>query len=635
MLTQMRTLTRGWIAYILLFLLVVAFAIWGVNDVFSGVGSQNLAEVGGRKITPAQLSRELDIEVRNQRNQGANVTRQDAIDAGFHERLLERLIARNALYAYADKLGVSVGDAAVANYIRQIPLAQNPVTGAFDQVAYESLLQQLGYGRTEFENVIRGDMTTDMLMNALVNGTRAPSSYGALLVAFQGETRTISVAEAPASVVGAIPAPTEAQVQAFYEENQEQLRLPEFRGLTLVRASVDDFVARVDVPEARLREEFEARAPALTQPERRTYIRINAANEAQANDISARLSRGEAPDAVAQALGVQFTRGENQRRDEVTDSAVANAVFDMAAGAAPRVVRGQLSPFVVVRVQSVTPAQEPNFAAIRDELREAIAQDEAGELLGAAIGVFEDARAGGASVADAARVANLPLVTIPAVEAGGRDQTGAPVEGLSEDLLATAFQTQEGEASDFLPFGGADVVVAVDRVIPSTVRPLEEVRADLVAAWTGRERVQRMRALGAEVVAAVQGGETLAAAARARGFRMAVTSRPFSREEAEQIPSRGLGSQIFAQAEGSVVSDLAGTGQGILVAVIESINRVDLSANPQLIEQGRVQLQQQVLQSVGEAAQQEITDSSNPRRNERLLSQLFRSSDAQQDDSAQ
>ena len=635
MLTQMRTLTRGWIAYILLFLLVIAFAIWGVNDVFSGVGSQNLAEVGGRKITPAQLSRELDMEVRAQRNQGANVSRQDAIDAGFHTRVLERLIGRNAMYAYADKLGVSVSDTAVANYIRQIPPAQNPVTGAFDQAAYDNLLQQLGYARPEFEEAIRGDMTTEMLMNALVNGTRAPSSYGALLVAFQSETRTISVAEAPASVVGVIPAPTDAEIQTFYEQSQEQLRMPEFRGLTLVRASVDDFVPRVDVPEARVREEFEARAATMTQPERRTFVRINAGSEAQANDIAARLSRGEAPDVIAQALGVQVARGENQRREEVTDSAVANAVFSMQANAAPRVVRGQLSPFVVVRVQSVTAAQAPDFAASREELRHAIAQEEAGELLNTAIGAFEDARAGGASVAEAARAANLPTVSIPAVEAGGRDQAGAPVQGLSPELLATAFDTQEGEASDFLPYDGVDMVVSVDRIIPSTVRPLEEVRADLVAAWTTRQRVERMRALGAEVVAAVQGGETLPAAVRSRGFRMAVTSRPFTRQEAEQIPSRGLASQIFTGAEGSVVSDIVANGQGILVASIESINRIDLSANPQLVEQARVQLQQQVLQSVGEAAQQEITDRSNPRRNERLLEQQFRTSDAQQDDAAQ
>jgi len=635
MLTQMRTLTRGWVAYILLFLLVVAFAIWGINDAFNGIGSQSLAEVGGRKVTPQQVSRELEIELRNRRNQGANVTQQDAIDAGFHVRLLDRLITRNALYAYADKLGVSVSDTAVANYIRAIPPAQNPVTGGFDQTAYDGLLQQLGYSRPEFEEVIRGDMTTEMLMNALVNGTRAPSSYGALLVAFQGETRTISVAEAPASVVGAIAAPTDVQVQTFYEENQEQLRLPEFRGLTLVRASIDDFVGRVDVPEARLREEFDARAAALTQPERRSYFRINATNEAQANDIVARLSRGEAPDAVAQALGVQMLRGENQLRNEVTDSAVANTVFEMQANAAPRVVRGQLTPFVVVRLVSITAAEAPNFAAIRDELRQEIAQDQAGELLNAAIGAFEDARAGGASVSDAARTAGLATTTIGAVERGGRDQIGAPVEGVSDDLLATAFETTEGEASDFLPYDGVDIVVGVNRIIPSTVRPLAEVRDELIREWTNRERVTRMRALGAQLVAAVQGGETLAAAARARGFRMAVTSRPFSREESEQIPSRGLSSQIFAQAEGAVVSDVVANGAGILVASIESINRVDLTANPQLIEEARLQIQQQVLQSVGEVAQQEITDRANPRRNETLLNQTFRSSTAQQEDAAQ
>lgn len=630
MLTQMRTLTRGWIAYVLLFLLVIAFAIWGINDVFSGVGSQNLAEVAGRKIRPAELSRELEIELRNMRNNGQNVTTQEAVDAGLHSQLLERMILRNALYAYADKLGVSVGDTRVANYIRGIPSVQNPVTGGFDETAYDTLLQQLRFSRPEFEETIRRDMTTEMLMQSLMSGVRAPSSFGAMAVAYEGETRTVSIAEAPASVVGAIPAPTEAQVQTFYEESQEQLRLPEFRALTLVIARAQDFVARVDVPESRLREEFDARSAALTQPERRTYVRIAAPNEAQANEAAARIGRGETPQAVAQALGLQFARGENQARGEVTDAPVADAVFSLTARAAPRVVRGQLSPFVVVQVEGVTLATTPDFAAVRDELRAAIANDEASELLNTAIGAFEDARAGGASAAEAARQANLQVVNIPAVEAGGRDTNGQPVAALAEqqELLTTAFATPEGEATDFIPMGDADVVVSVDSITPSTVRPLADVREELVQVWLSRERGRRLRELGEELVTAVRGGESLAAAARARRFNIVVSSQAIDRRTAANIPARGLPGQIFAGQEGAVVSDTRADGGAVLVAVVEGIHRVDLAANPQAVEASRAQLQQSLMQSFSEALQQEIVTRAEPRRNDRLLNQAFRGSNA-------
>src|SRR5262245_50011016 len=147
MLLQMRTFTRSWIAYLLLFILTVAFAIWGIQDVFRGVGSQDLARIGHRSIRPQELTRELQLALRQERNQGNNVSQTDAIQAGMHLQLLERMIARYAIWDYAEKVGVSASNVTVANAIRQIPSTSNPVTGQFDENAYDAFLQQLGFSR--------------------------------------------------------------------------------------------------------------------------------------------------------------------------------------------------------------------------------------------------------------------------------------------------------------------------------------------------------------------------------------------------------------------------------------------------------------------------------------------------------
>ncbi len=633
MLAQLRSLTRGIVAYVLLFLLVVAFAIWGINDVFRGVGSQNLADVGGRKVTPAMLSRELDLTLRGERNQGNNISQEEAIQAGLHRRILESLIARNAMYAYAEKVGVAASDRQVADRIRQIPNVLNPVTGAFDQDAYRQFLATLGYSQSEFEHDIRGDMTTQMLMGTLVAGIRAPSSFGELAFVYQGETRTVTIAEAPASVAGTIAAPTEAQLQTFYQESAEQLRVPEFRALTLVYARVGDFVGRVNVPDERIRQEFESRRAALTQPEKRSYVRIAAQNQAQANDAAARLARGETPEAIASALGVQATRGENQARTEVPDSRVAEAVFTTQPRSAPRVVQGELSPWVVIQVTALTPAVEPSFEAQRAELRTAIAQEEASDLLNTAIGAFEDARAAGTAIADAARQNGLAVVTVPATTAQGQDRSGAPVAALADqaELLRTAFQTPEGEASDFMPVGDADVLVTVDRIIPESTRPFAEVRADLQTAWIGRERANRLREAGAHLAEAVRGGTPFAQAARAAGFQIRISSQAINRQMAGQIPSRGLGAQIFNGAEGAVVTDLRVDGEAVLAAVVEHINRPDPAAAPQVVEAARAQLQQSISNSFGEALQAQVVEAAQVRRNDQLLSRMYPSQNADEE----
>lgn len=631
MLLQFRNLTRGWIATIIVLLVGGATVLFLIpnNGVDFG-GSAYLANVGGQRIVPRQLTRELELTLRAERAEGQNLSTQDAIDAGLHLRLLEGMINRMALYWYGEKIGVSASDAQVAARIREIPATRNAVTGEFDAAAYAAFLQQLNYSRPEFEQDVRGDLTTQMMMEALVSGVRAPSSYGALAFTYDAEQRVVSIAEAPASAVGAVPQPNEAQLQAFYEDNQQQLQLPEFRGLTLVYARPSDFVSRINVPEARLREEFEARAAALTQPERRTYLRIAAANEAQANDAAARLNRGESAASVATALGLQTTRGENQARSEVPDSAVGEAVFRAQVRGPAIVARGSLSPYVVIRVESSTPAVTPSFAQYRDQIHDAIAADEAQELMNTAIAAFEEARGGGASVTEAARAANLPTVTIAAVEAGGRDQNGQPVEALTgqEEVLSAAFETPEGEATDFIPAGEADVIAAVDRIIPASVRPLDEVRTELAAAWLAQERARRLRELGDTIVSAVNGGQSLAAAARANRANVVVSSRAVDRRGASQLPAQGLPAQIFAAQEGDAIAGVRNDGGAVLVAVVERINRPDTAANPQIVEAARAQMQQTLGTSLAEALQGEIVERARPRRNEALIERTYRSSSA-------
>jgi peptidyl-prolyl cis-trans isomerase D len=636
MLLQFRNITRGWIATIIVLLVGGATVLFLIPN--SGVdlgGSAYLAKVGDERIAPRQLTRELELTLRAQRAEGQqNLSSQDAIDAGLHLRLLEGMINRLAMYWYGDKIGVSASDAQVAARIREIPATRNAVTGEFDATAYANFLQQLNYGRSEFEADVRGDLTTQMIMEALAAGVRAPASYGALAYTFEAEQRVVSIAEAPASAVGVVPQPNEAQLQAFYEDNQAQLQVPEFRALTLVYARPSDFVARVNIPESRLREEFDARVASLTQPERRTFVRIAAANETQANDAAARLNRGESAASIATAMNLQSTRGENQSRAEVPDRAVADAVFSAQVRGPAVVARGSLSPFVVVKVESSTPAVTPSFAQYRQQIHDAIAADEARALLDTAVAAFEDARGGGASATEAARAANLPAVTIPAVEAGGRDQRGQPLEALAghEDVLAAAFETPEGEATDFTPAGDADVVAAVDRITPATVRPLEEVRTELAAAWMAQERARRLRELGDTITAAVNSGQTLAAAARANRANIVITSRPVDRRGASQLPSQGMPAQIFAAREGQAVSGVRNDGGAVIVAVVEHINRPDVAANPQIVEAARAQMQQNFGQTLGEALQGEIVERARPRRNERLIANTYRASNAESEE---
>lgn len=631
MILQFRKFSKSIFAAIILGLVGLAMVLFLPSGQFSAITSTDIAKVGQYSITPQQLARELQRELRMRREQqGQTISQQDAIDGGLHNQMLETLITRHAFYAFADKIGVSASDRQVGEAIRAIPQVRNPVTGQFDQSSYTAFLRQIEYSQQEFEGVARGDMTQEMLLESMVAGIRSPSSYGALMLSYQTETRVVSIAGLPATAVGTIAPPTEEQLQAFYTENAPALRLPEFRGLTFAIARIEDFVPRATIDPAELEREVEARRDATAEPERRTYVRLTAQNEQQANDIAQRLSRGEAAPAIAAALGVQTARGENQSRGEVLDEAVAAAVFEMAAGAPARVVRGRLSPFVVVRVEAVQAAPPVNMAELREQIRTALAQEHAAELLNTAIGAFEEARSAGATVADAARQNGLSVLTVPPVTAQGADQQGQPIEALQSltEPMRAAFELPEGEVSDFLPFDGGDVIVSVDRIIPESVRPLDEVRDMLTEGWVDRERGRRLQEKGAEIAQSIREGATLEAAARANGMTMIARAQQMNRQQASQIPARALAAQIFQARVGETATDVRVDGGALLIAVVEQVNRANPSEAPQLVEQVRAADERVLINTFVQSIADEVVRVMRPSRNQRLLDRSFPPSSA-------
>lgn len=636
MLLEWRNVTRGVFGTVILAGIGVAMVLFLIPRIGGTSFQQSVARVGNVDITPGELSRELDLALRQERNNGRNISRDDAIQQNAHLQLLDALISRAAFSQYAKRLGVEANDAQVAARIREIAPVINPITRTVDEDTYRRFLSDLHYTQPEFERTIRDEVSAQMLSEALMAGIRPPMSYGALVLAYQRETRTVTVADAPVAVVGAVPTPTDAQLQTFYQGNREAWRVPEYRAVTLVYARSSDFTSRVTVPDAQVDAELQTRRASLAQPEKRSSIRIAATSAQQANVVAARLAHGENADAVARSLSLQAIHGADEARTAVSDANVAAAVFAMTPNTPPRVVQGALAPFVVVQVTSITPAVNPDAAAIntlRAQIRQQMALEQAGDLKDAATNAFDEARGGGASTAEAARRAGLQVVAIPAVDAQGRDPAGQPIAlfaGDNNELLRTVNQTAEGEASDFIPAGeGADVVISVDHITPASIQPFAQVRQQVAQRWAAQEIARRAQEFVNRVMHEIQGGRPFDAVAAEFRMHIAVNSQSINREQASHLPSRRLAAQIFSAAQGGVVSDvlLDATGHGgVLIGIVERINRFDPSQATAELQQARAMVSRGVANDLSQAIQAQVTADAHPERHEDVIRRTFRSS---------
>ena len=638
MLAYLRTLTRGPVAITLVLLMAVAFAIWGMPNMFSAA-NRAPARVNGEAVPRADLERLVENFVRGAQRQDPTFTRDQAIEQGVAGFALQRLITERAIHQFVRGLGVTASDAQLAEAIQSMPQFQAALdpsgAGNFDPIAYRSAVAEMGFAVPEFEAMLRAEIASVQVFTALSLGTRAPQSFAAFDLAYQSETRELSFVEVPPVNPETMPAPTEEELAAFYSERSSAWQRPERRTLMIAVADPTVFADRVEVTEEQLRAEFDRISSTWAQPERRTFVQITLPSEAAAQDAAARLSSGAEPQEVATALGGQLINHTDVTREDVADARIAEAAFGIALGAPAQAAAGSLAPWSAIRLSSVTAAVTPSFEERRDEVRQSIVAEEAVTLMQDAVREFEQQRRRRVGFEEAAAATGLRAVRVENVAADGSLADGSPGLGFpgAEAIVQAAFEARQGRASDWLNLEtGEEVSVLVESITAAFVPELAEVADEVRVAWRINEAANRQRATAEAVVAAVTGGETLAAAAQARSLRVVNSPEGLSRQQVSET----FGPEVLGQAFGLGVGEagvgrLAVTGPDgrpqatpvLMVVGVRSVSRMSPEEAGPILEQIRIQGTQQLQQAMGDTLAAAARGLARVEEDEEVIQQMF------------
>lgn len=625
MLTELRKVTRGWVALGVITLLALAFAIWGIHDIFRPIGSNDVANGRGFAVGQQEFEAAFDSELKGVEAQAQRtVTKQEAVAANFHMRVIDRIITNRAIDRLARSVGVDSSDDMVRQQIESTPAFRNEITGAFDPNTFQMLLARNRISRDLYYADLRGGMTRQQLAQALVAGVRPPSSFGRIALAFESERRTVSIAAITPDRVPPPPAPTDAELQTFYTAQSQAFALPEYRAFTLVRADPAAFESRVEVPEAKIHELFDFRKAQLVTPEKRSFVLLTGGDKPKAEEASRRLSAGEDPNAIARALGMQAAVFNQKVQTDAPDAPIGAAVFATAVGKATPAIEGLT--WSAARVTEITPGVSPTFEEARPKLRAELAHEEALSLMNDAVEKFEDTRAGGADVVAAATQAGLIVAKTPLVDARGLGVDGKPEASVLDQpaLLKAVFDAPEGEPSDWVtePDGGS-YLVRVDQLKPAGAPPLAQVKDRVAEAWRLQMIGKGMARIIEEIAAAVRGGTSFADAVRAQHLQGYAPNQVITRRNAQQTASPQLAGAIFAAREGEVVSGIGGPRNQIMfVARVEKIERDDPSADPQGVEQRRQGMRNALLSDALDTIQSAARADAHVRINQPLIDRL-------------
>jgi peptidyl-prolyl cis-trans isomerase D len=598
MMAFFRALVKSWVARVLLGLLIVSFAVWGVQDAFHGRISDSVVTAGKRAISSAEFKRIFDAQVRNaQQQSGQALTAQDAVNAGLDRRLLADLADSEAVAEVIRRSGVGPSNALLVAELRKIPAFFNQLSGAFDQQAYQAVLAENQLTPSDFEKGLRDQLAEDHFSSGMVAGFRTPRTYAALLASVDQEQRVLSYFVLDARKAPTPAKPTDAELTKFMKENDSRLRRPEFRAISLVRFSADALAQTMTADPAEVKKRFDYAKDKLSTPEKRAFVQIPVKGQAQAQAVAARLGKGEDPAAVAQSIGVKPITYADTAKGGVADAKVADAAFALKVGEASGPVQGEFG-LAVVKVSRITPPHQATLEEVRSQIEPDVKLEAAQEKVYDQVQKYDDAHAAGAPLVQAAKTAGVQIYPLGPMTSEGRLMAdGQPVTGLNKQMLDKVFAMTEGEETDVIDLGkGEYYAMRLDKVTPSALPSLDEVRGPLTQAYMTQALVTALQKSAEDLAARVKKGESLdkvAASAGGKVERLADLSR--SNADKHQELGRDLLTKAFAAKPGEVF--VGGVQTGMAVAKLDAVKPGDTTAIAKAAEQMRPQMSVAMVQS--------------------------------------
>jgi peptidyl-prolyl cis-trans isomerase D len=600
MLTALRRLAGTWFAKGLFLLLVLSFAIWGIEDVVRNFGSDTaVARVGDDRIELPEAQNAARREVqRVQRQLGGSFEMNAEMSRTIARQAVEGLVMERLQRQEAARLGLAVPEAAVRDYIFAIPAFQG-ADGRFNRLAFDSFLRNNQMTEAAFLGLLNTDLMRQQLAGAVRSGAAGPDAMTRPLLAWEREQRVAEIVSLPFPAAPEPAAPDEAALTRFHENNPERFSAPEYRHLVLGVLSPETVAGEVQPGDEELRAYFEAHRGSYERQERRRVEQVLIGDRDKAVALAARWREGADFAAIrtaAEAEGGQATELGETDRASLPLPELAEAAFALPQNGVSEPVQSAFG-WHVLHVSAIEAGEARGFDAVRAEVEAAVKRERAIDLAFERANQVEDALAAGGSLAEVAPRFGLRLADVT-VDANGRGRDGAtvplPLSGPPLQIaLRAAFAAPLGEAPRLAEAGQVALFAfELKEILPAALRPFAEVREQVQDAWVADARRRHQEERAAALMAAVKDGRTLGEVAREAGL-VARRIGPLTRDSQDPNVPPELLAPLFAAAPDGTA--LAEGSLGFTVAQLRQVIAFDPASDPLALGRTRSTVEQAML----------------------------------------
>ena len=223
MLMQIRERATGVFAYIIVLLISVPFALWGIQEYFGGPGDAAVAEVNGVEITKQVFDLRLQQQRRYMRSTlGESFDQLYPDEASIKQEVVESMVREQLLRDFIQNSGIAISDVFLAQRIQSVPQLQ--VDGRFSVERYEQVVQSQRMSKAQFEDQLRQDEASTQYQSSIVFSSFLSKEAEYEYAALKNQTRSFDYFVVSETVEP--EAVKSAAIDSYYKKNQERFQAP-------------------------------------------------------------------------------------------------------------------------------------------------------------------------------------------------------------------------------------------------------------------------------------------------------------------------------------------------------------------------------------------------------------------------
>ena len=475
MLGKIRNKSKGWIAYLIVGLITIPFALFGIQSYIGSSSNSIIASVDGEEIALATYYKRLNLEQRNLQQQlGSNYSSE--VDATLRQMMIDGMIQEKLLENYANSLKLVTLDEEVRAIILSNELFQ--MDGVFSEERYSQLLRLNNYTPLSYEQSQLELMKQDQIKRNLTHSAFLTSQQIERFKALAGQQRYASFIVLSTEKYQDQISVTQEQVIEYFDTNQSSfVELPKIK-VNYVELSLDDIEEQEAADDETLRSLYDEDKELFTNPEQRSAQHILVEERELAESLLEEIQQGADFSELARIHSIDTSTKDSGgdlgyfERDIMVPE-FDKVVFEMDIGELSEVVETDYG-FHIIKLTEVQPENIKSFEESREQLASLhqkkaaqkklySLQEELGNL------AYED------PLDFVAEQLDLELET--------SDYFSRTSEEYEEQFVVTAYSDlvlNEGENSDVIELDqGRFIVMNLADQIPERQKTLDEVQTQI------------------------------------------------------------------------------------------------------------------------------------------------------------